>query len=76
MNKVLHKSQTVHPNYINSDKNKRLIKKHTMDCNILSNYRPVLNFTFVSNVIQRAVALHLNKCLINNSLNESLKSKH
>ena len=48
------------------------LKKHSMDCNILNNYRSVSNFTFLSKVIERAVAFHLNKYLINNNLNESL----
>ena len=42
-----------------------------MDCNILNNYRPVSNLTFLSKVIEKAVAFHLNKYLINNNLNES-----
>jgi len=53
---------------------KPLIQKHTMDCNILNNYRSVWNLTFLSKVIERAVACHLNKYLINNNLNESLQS--
>ena len=44
-----------------------------MDCNILSNYRPVSNLIFISKVIERAVAFHLNKYLVNNNLNESLE---
>ena len=55
---------------------KPLIKKNTMDCNILNNYRPVSNLTFVSKVIEKAVAFHLNKYLINNNLNESLQSAY
>ena len=49
---------------------KPLIKNHTMDCNILNNYRPVSNLRFLSKVIEKAVAFHLNKYLINNNLNE------
>ena len=45
-----------------------------MDCNNLINYRPVSNLTFSSKVIEKTVALHLNKYLINNNLNESLQS--
>ena len=56
---------------------KPLIKKHTMDCNILNNYRPVSNLTFLYKVIEKAVAFHLNKYyLINNNLNESLQSAY
>jgi len=53
---------------------KPLIKEHTMDCNILNNYRPVSNP--VSKFIEKAVAFHLNKYLINNNLNESLQSAY
>ena len=45
-----------------------------MDCNILNNYRPVSNLIFLSKVIEKAVAFHLNEYLINNNLNESLQS--
>jgi len=45
-----------------------------MDCNILNNYRPVSNLTFLFKVIEKAIAFHLNKYLINNNLNESLQS--
>ena len=47
-----------------------------MDCNILNNYRPVSNLTFLSKVIEKAVAFYLNKYLINNNLNESLQSAY
>ena len=47
-----------------------------MNYNILNNYIPVSksNLTFLSKVIEKAVAFHLNKYLINNNLNESLQS--
>ena len=47
-----------------------------MDSNILNNYRPISNLTFLSKVIERAVVFHLNKYLINNNLNESLQSAY
>ena len=47
---------------------KPLIKKHIMDCNILNNYRPVSNLKFLSKLIEKAVAFHLNKYLININL--------
>ena len=46
--------------------------KHSMDCNILNNYRLVLRHFYL--VIE--VAFHLNTYLINNSLNESLQSAY
>ena len=47
-----------------------------MDCNILNNYRPVSNLTFVSKIIEREVAFHLNKYLINNNFKGSLQSAY
>jgi len=47
-----------------------------LDCNILNNYKPVPNLAFLSNVIERAVAFHLNKYLISNNPNESLQSAY
>ena len=52
---------------------KLLIKNQTVDCNILNNCRPVSNLTFISEVIERVVALQLNKYLMNNNLTESLQ---
>jgi len=40
---------------------KPLINNHSMDCNILNNNRRVSNLTFLSKVIEKAVAFHLNK---------------
>ena len=54
---------------------KPLITNHTMDCNILNNYRPVSNLTFLSKVLEKAVAFNLNKYLVNSNLNESLHYK-
>ena len=47
-----------------------------MDCNILNNFRSVSKLIFVSKLIEKAVAFHLNKYLINNNLNESLQSAY
>ena len=55
---------------------KPLIKENTMDCNILNNYIPVSNLTFLYTVIERGIAVHLNKYLINNNINESLQSAY
>ena len=51
-----------------------MVKITTIDCNILNNYRPVLNLTFFSKVLEKTVAFHLNKYLINNNLNKTLQS--
>ena len=47
---------------------KTLIKCHTIDCNILNNYRPVSDITLLSIIIERAVAFILNKYLFNTNL--------
>jgi len=66
----------VFPTSIKADFVKQLIKNHSLNCNILNNYRPVSNLTFLSKVIERAVSFHLNKYLINKNLNESLQSAY
>jgi len=55
---------------------KPLIKKHNLDQNVLKNYRPVSNLSFVSKLIERAVAIRLNTYLSDNCLNESLQSAY
>jgi len=64
------------PNIHESCPCKTIKKNHTMDCNILNNYRHVSNLTFLPKVIEKAVTFHLNKYLINNNLNESLWSAY
>ena len=53
---------------------KPLIKKPNLDCNILSNYRPVSNLSFLSKIIERTVASQLNKYLLVKNLNETQQS--
>jgi len=55
---------------------KTINNHHSMDCNILKKYRPVSNLTFLSEVIEKAVAFHLKEYLMNNSLNETLESAY
>lgn len=55
---------------------KPLIKNHGLDCNILKNYRPVSNVSFLSKIIERAVSLRLNSYLAEHNLNESLQSAY
>ena len=45
-----------------------LLKKTGLDNNILKNYRPVSNLTFISKVIEKVISGRLNEHLINNSL--------
>jgi len=51
---------------------KPLIIKKTVWTNILNNYRPVSNLTFLSQIIERAVTFCLNKYLFNNNVHELL----
>ena len=50
---------------------KPLIKKPNLDCNILSNYRPVLNLSFLSKIIETADASQFSKYLLVNNLHET-----
>ena len=45
-----------------------LLKKTGLDSDILKNYRPVSNLTFISKVIEKVISGRLNDHLINNSL--------
>ena len=45
-----------------------LLKKTGLDSDILKNYRPVSNLTFISKVIEKVISGRLNEHLINNSL--------
>ena len=45
-----------------------LLKKTGLDSDILKNYRPVSNLTFISKVIERVVSGRLNEHLIKNSM--------
>ena len=55
---------------------KALIKRHNLDCNVLNNYRPVSNLSYLSKIIERAVAVRLNKYLLNNNFIESRQSAY
>jgi hypothetical protein len=52
------------------------LKKPSLDCDILKNYRPVSNLAFVSKVIEKAVALQLSRYLRNNELEEPQQSAY
>ena len=45
-----------------------LLKKIGLDSDILKNYRPVSNLTFISKVIEKVVSGRLNEHLIKNSM--------
>ena len=51
------------PDYMKIAHVKSLIKKHNLDCNVLKKFRPVSNLSFLSKLIERAVATQLKKYL-------------
>ena len=53
-----------------------LLKKSTLDRNILKNYRPVSNLPFISKVLERVVARQLNEHMSNHNLHEPLQSAY
>ena len=53
-----------------------LLKKRTLDEEILNNYRPVSNLTFVSKIIEKVVASRLNHHLMVNNLQEPFQSAY
>ena len=57
------------PRFIKAARVKPL-NHNVIDSDIQKYYRPVTNLTFVTEVIEMAVAFHLSICLINNNLNE------
>ena len=53
-----------------------LLKKIGLDSDILKNYRPVSNLTFISKVIEKAESGRLNEHLIKNSMFDPLQSAY
>ena len=53
-----------------------LLKKTGLDSDILKNYRPVSNLTFISKVIEKVVSGRLNEHLIKNSMFDPLQSAY
>ena len=53
-----------------------LLKKATLDPEILKNYRPVSNLSFVSKVLERVVAQQLTSYMTDNNLHEYLQSAY
>jgi hypothetical protein len=53
-----------------------LLKKQTLDPNILKNYRPVSNLKFISKVLEKVVAMRLNSYMEENNLRESYQSAY
>ena len=53
-----------------------LLKKTGLDSDILKNYRPVSNLTFISKVIEKVISGRLNEHLINNIMFDPLQSAY
>ena len=53
-----------------------LIKKLSLDPDVLKNFRPVSNLTFISKLVERVVAKRLNDHLVANKLQEVLQSAY
>ena len=53
-----------------------LIKKLSLDPDVLKNFRPVSNLTFISKLVERVVAKRLNDHLVANELQEILQSAY
>ena len=50
-----------------------LLKKKSLDKNVYSNYRPVSNIAFMSNVIERVVVQRLNSHMDLNNMHEAMQ---
>ena len=53
-----------------------LLKKQSLDCNLLQNYRPVSNLTLISKTIEKVVSAQLNTYLKDNNLLEPCQSAY
>ena len=53
-----------------------LLKKQSLDCNLLHNYRPVSNLTLISKTIEKVVSAQLNTYLKDNNLLEPCQSAY
>ena len=53
-----------------------LIKKQGLDPEILKNYRPVANLSFVSKIIEKAIATQIHDHLINNNIVDNVQSAY
>ena len=53
-----------------------LIKKQGLDPEILKNYRPVTNLSFISKIIEKAIATQIHDHMINNDLVDNFQSAY
>ena len=53
-----------------------MIKKQGLDSEILKNYRPVANLSFISNIIEKSIATQIHSHLINNDIVDNFQSAY
>lgn len=53
-----------------------LLKKSSLDCNLLKNYRPISNLAFISKVLEKVVSIQLRSYLVDNNLMEPFQSAY
>ena len=53
-----------------------MIKKQGLDSEILKNYRPVANLSFISKIIEKAIATQIHSHLINNDIVDNFQSAY
>ena len=53
-----------------------LIKKQGLDSEILKNYWPVVNLSFISKIIEKAIATQIHNHLINNDIVDNFQSAY
>ena len=53
-----------------------LIKKQGLDSEILKNYRPVANLSFITKIIEKAIATQIHSHLINNDIVDNFQSAY
>ena len=56
--------------------NSHLIKKQGLDSEILKNYRPVANLSFISKIIEKAITTQIQSHLINNDIVDNFQSAY
>ena len=69
-------SSTVFPGVFKEAIVKPLLKKHGLDMNDLSNYRPMSNLQFISKVLEKIVLIQIEQHLDTNSLRETFQSAY
>ena len=64
------------PNQFKSAVITPILKKPSLDSNVLKNFRPVANLPFISKVVEKAVALQISTHLEKNDLNDVYQSAY